>query len=109
MGEDDIFLLRLMSITGPCLMELDEDLSARLMVRIALILKSGFLAKASLPIFEEVGKLGAFPHMGPTEQRFILDTLTKIESRNQGSQVAAKASKVYTQLGKQSGVLYGRG
>ncbi|KAL4475125.1 hypothetical protein ABPG74_001821 [Tetrahymena malaccensis] len=52
--EDDIYLLRMMSITGPCFSKLNQNVGKKLMRRINKITQSQFMDSISFQLFQKI-------------------------------------------------------
>ncbi|KAL4460861.1 hypothetical protein ABPG74_016333 [Tetrahymena malaccensis] len=92
--EDDVYLIKLMMLTGPCLKNLEINNSKRLMSRLCMILDSKFLEKIYLEIFDH------------SLQERILDNLTPIEQKKLTNEVYKLSSSSNPQVGEQSAELY---
>ncbi|KAL4506781.1 hypothetical protein ABPG72_001202 [Tetrahymena utriculariae] len=92
--EDDVYLIKLMMLTGPCLKSLEINNSKRLMSRLCMILDSKFLEKMYLEIFDH------------SLQERILDNLTPIEQKKLTNEVYKLSSSSNPQVGEQSAELY---
>jgi len=92
---DDIYLLRLLKLTGPCLKKLNRFTAMKLLKRIIALQKSNFFDKMALGFFESAHRTQVTHNMKIEDQNMMLKSLYKISSKSDTvGQVAANLHEV---------------
>jgi len=78
---DDIYLLRLLKITGSCMKKLNRGTALKLMKRIIVLQKSNFFDKMALGFFESAQKTRVVHNMKIEEQNLMLKELYKMSAK----------------------------
>jgi hypothetical protein len=78
---DDIYLMRLMKITGPCLKKLNRITASKLLKRMILIQKSGYFDKMSFSLMENAHKNKITHNMKIEEHNLVLNLLYNMSGK----------------------------
>ena len=100
---DDIYLLRLVCITGPVLYSLDEDLAKKVLIRINMINRGKHIQDILIQLVEESLKINKnnnniFYKLNYKEQNDILDSLFKIFKNKKNNSLTIKAQSLYSKI-----------
>ena len=105
---DDIYLLRLVCITGPVLRFLDEDLAKKVLVRINMINRGQHIKNVLVQLVEESLKLNdknnnnIFYSLSYKEQNDIVDSLFVMFKNKKNNALTIKAQSLYSQIIEES-------
>ena len=105
---DDIYLLRLVCITGPVLRFLDEDLAKKVLVRINMINRGQHIKKVLVQLVEESLKINdknnnnIFYSLSYKEQNDIVDSLFVMFKNKKNNALTIKAQSLYSQIIEES-------
>ena len=108
MSGDDIYLLRLVCITGPVLRFLDEDLAKKVLVRINMINRGQHIKNVLIQLVEESLKLidknnnNIFYSLSFKEQNDIVDSLFVMFKNKKNNALTIKAQSLYSQIIEES-------
>ena len=100
---DDIYLLRLVCITGPILYLLNEDLAKKVLIRINMINRGKHIQDILIQLVEESLKINKnnnniFYKLNYKEQNDILDSLFKIFKNKKNNALTIKAQSLYSKI-----------
>ena len=100
---DDIYLLRLVCITGPVLYSLDEELAKKVLIRINMINRGKHIQDILIQLVEESLKIyknndNIFYKLNYKEQNDILDSLFKIFKNKKNNALTIKAQSLYSKI-----------
>ena len=95
---DDIYLLRLICLTGPVIDKLDPDIAKRVLVRVNMISKSHQIQQLLIGLIKNSIKNNVFQMLEPDQQNYILDSLYEFSGLN--NPIANEAAELYTELTK---------
>ena len=100
---DDIYLLRLVCLTGPVLHLLEEELAKNILVRINKINRGKQIQDILVRLVEESTKINKnnksiFFNLNYKEQNDILDSLFIIFKRQTNNQLTIKAQELYNKI-----------
>ena len=108
MSGDDIYLLRLVCITGPVLRFLDEDLAKKVLVRINMINRGQHIKNVLIQLVEESLKINdknnnnIFYSLSYKEQNDIVDSLFVMLKNKKNNALTIKAQSLYSQIIEES-------
>jgi hypothetical protein len=108
MSGDDIYLLRLVCITGPVFRFLDEDLAKKVLVRINMINRGQHIKNVLIQLVEESLKLNdknnnnIFYSLSFKEQNDIVDSLFVMFKNKKNNALTIKAQSLYSQIIEES-------
>ena len=101
-SEDDVFLLRLVTKTGPCLKRLQEKTALLVLSRLNQILSGDYLSAMALDLFEEGLEHRLLDNLLSQEQQNLEDLLLQMsEAPNQTT--GEKAAHIDLQLPENPG------
>ena len=102
--KDDIYLLRLMCLTGPILNSLNENLAKNVLVRINMINRGKQINDILIKFVEESinNKNNIFKKLEYKEQNDILDSLFNIFKNKSNNNLTIKAQDLYNLIIEQS-------
>ena len=102
--KDDIYLLRLMCLTGPVLNSLNENLAKNVLVRINMINRGKQINDILIKFVEESinNKNNIFKKLEYKEQNDILDSLFNIFKNKSNNSLTIKAQDLYNLIIEQS-------
>ena len=102
--KDDIYLLRLMCLTGPVLNSLNENLAKNVLVRINMINRGKQINDILIKFVEESinNKNNIFKKLEYKEQNDILDSLFNIFKNKSNNSITIKAQDLYNLIIEQS-------
>ena len=102
--KDDIYLLRLMCLTGPILNSLNENLAKNVLVRINMINRGKQINDILIKFVEESinNKNNIFKKLEYKEQNDILDSLFNIFKNKSNNSLTIKAQDLYNLIIEQS-------
>ena len=95
---DDIYLLRLICLTGPVLDKLDIDIAKRVLIRVNMISKSHQIQQLLIGLIKNSIKNDIFRTLDPNQQNYILDSLYEFSGLN--NTLASEAAELYAELTK---------
>ena len=100
---DDIYLLRLVCLTGPALYLLEEELSKKILIRINMINRGKQIQDILIKLVEESIKMNEnngciFFNLNHKEQNDILDSLYRIFKNNKNNALTIKAQTLYSKI-----------
>ena len=100
---DDIYLLRLVCLTGPALYLLEEELSKKILIRINMINRGKQIQDILIKLVEESIKMNKnngciFFNLNHKEQNDILDSLYRIFKNNKNNALTIKAQTLYSKI-----------
>ena len=95
---DDIYLLRLICLTGPVLDKLDIDIAKRVLIRVNMISKSHQIQQLLIGLIKNSIKNDIFRTLEPNQQNYILDSLYEFSGLN--NTLASEAAELYAELTK---------
>ena len=95
---DDIYLLRLIYLTGPVIDRLDPKIISKVLIRVNLISKSYQIQHLLVGLIRNAVKNKVFRLLDPNQQNYILDSLYEFSGLNNG--LANEAAELYAQLTK---------
>ena len=95
---DDIYLLRLICLTGPVLDKLDIDIAKRVLIRVNMISKSHQIQQLLIGLIKNSIKNDIFINLEPNQQNYILDSLYEFSGLN--NTLASEAAELYAELTK---------
>ena len=104
---DDIYLLRLVCLTGPVLYLLDEELAKKVLVRINMIIRGKQIQDILIQLIEESIKINKnnkniFFNLNLKEQNDILDSLYLIFKNKKNNALTIKAQSLYSKIIEES-------
>ena len=102
--KDDIYLLRLMCLTGPVLNKLNENLAKNVLIRINMINRGKQISDILIQFVEEIinNKNNIFKKLEYKEQNDILDSLFNIFKNKNNNNLTIKAQNLYNFIIEQS-------
>lgn len=102
--KDDIYLLRLMCLTGPVLNKLNENLAKNVLIRINMINRGKQISDILIQFVEESinNKNNIFKKLEYKEQNDILDSLFNIFKYKNNNNLTIKAQNLYNFIIEQS-------
>ena len=95
---DDIYLLRLICLTGPIIDRLDKEVAKRVLMRVNMISKSHQIQQLLIGLIKNSIKNNIFQTLEPNQQNYILDSLYEFSGLN--NSLANEAAELYTELTK---------
>ena len=95
---DDIYLLRLICLTGPIIDKLDIDIAKRVLIRVNMITKSHQIQQLLIGLIKNSIKNNIFHSLETSQQNYILDSLYEFSGLN--NSLASEAADLYAQLTK---------
>ena len=95
---DDIYLLRLICLTGPIIDKLDIDVAKRVLLRVNMISKSHQIQQLLIGLIKSSIKNNIFKTLEPNQQNYILDSLYEFSGLN--NSLATEAAELYAELTK---------
>jgi hypothetical protein len=95
---DDIYLLRLVCITGPIFNKLNSEISKRILMRINMISRSHQIQSLLINLIRSSLKYNVFNLLNQQEKNDVLDSLYEFSGIN--SIIGADAAELYTQITK---------
>ena len=95
---DDIYLLRLICLTGPIIDRLDKEVAKRVLMRVNMISKSHQIQQLLIGLIKNSIKNNIFQTLEPNQQNYILDSLYEFSGLN--NNLANEAAELYTELTK---------
>ena len=103
-SKDDIYLLRLILLTGPVLHLLNENLAKKILVRINMINRGKQINEILIQFIEESidNKNNIFNKLEYKEQNDILDSLFNIFHNKANNNITIKAQNLYNTIIEQS-------
>ena len=103
-SKDDIYLLRLILLTGPVLHLLNENLAKKILVRINMINRGKQINDILIQFIEESvdNKNGVFNKLEYKEQNDILDSLFNMFHNKANNNITIKAQNLYNLIIEQS-------
>ena len=101
--EDDIYLLRLVMLTGPVLKFLDRDIAKKILVRVNMINRGHQIKNVLIKLIEDSLKTNGendciFSSLTFQEQNDILDSLYNIFKKNKKGEINEKAEFLYKKI-----------
>ena len=96
-SKDDIYLLRLVCLTGPVLHLLNEELAKKILVRINMINRGKQISDILLNLVEESidNKNNIFKKLEYSEQNDIIDSLFNMFKNRKNNNLSIKAQNLY--------------
>ena len=103
-SQDDIYLLRLVCITGPVLHLLDENLAKKVLTRINMINRGKQISDILINLVEESidNKNNIFKKLEYSEQNDILDSLFNMFKNKRNNNLTEKAQNLYNLIIKEN-------
>ena len=95
---DDIYLLRLICLTGPIIDKLDAEIAKRVLIRVNMISKSHQIQQLLIGLIRNSIKSNVFQMLEINQQNYILDSLYEFSGLN--NSIATEAAELYAQLTK---------
>ena len=95
---DDIYLLRLICLTGPIIDKLDVEIAKRVLIRVNMISKSHQIQQLLIGLIKNSIKNNVFQMLEPNQQNYILDSLYEFSGLN--NSIASEAAELYAELTK---------
>ena len=95
---DDIYLLRLICLTGPIIDKLDIEVAKRVLLRVNMISKSHQIQQLLIGLIKNSIKNNIFQSLDPNQQNYILDSLYEFSGLN--NSLATEAAELYAELTK---------
>ena len=95
---DDIYLLRLICLTGPIIDKLDVEIAKRVLIRVNMISKSHQIQQLLIGLIRNSIKNNVFQMLEPNQQNYILDSLYEFSGLN--NSIANEAAELYAELTK---------
>ena len=95
---DDIYLLRLICLTGPIIDKLDLEVAKRVLLRVNMISKSHQIQQLLIGLIKNSIKNNIFQSLDPNQQNYILDSLYEFSGLN--NSLATEAAELYAELTK---------
>ena len=93
---DDIYLLRLICLTGPIIDKLDVEIAKRVLIRVNMISKSHQIQQLLIGLIRNSIKNNVFQMLEPNQQNYILDSLYEFSGLN--NSIANEAAELYAKL-----------
>ena len=99
-SKDDIYLLRLVCLTGPVLHLLSEDLAKKVLIRINMINRGKQISDILVKLVEESidNKNNIFKKLEYSEQNDILDSLFNMFKNKKNNNLTIKAQNLYNTI-----------
>ena len=97
-SEDDIYLIRLIFITGPILNNLSIDIARKVLMRINMIARSHQIQNLLVSLVRNSIKYNLFYSLSEDEQNDILDSLYEISGLN--DDLGKEAAEIYANITK---------
>ena len=97
-SEDDIYLIRLIFITGPILNNLSIDIARKVLMRINMIARSHQIQNLLVSLVRNSIKYNVFYSLSENEQNDILDSLYEISGLN--DDLGKEAAEIYANITK---------
>ena len=103
-SQDDIYLLRLVCLTGPVLHLLDENLAKKVLTRINMINRGKQISDILINLVEESidNKNNIFKKLEYSEQNDILDSLFNMFKNKRNNNLTEKAQNLYNLIIKEN-------
>ena len=103
-SQDDIYLLRLVCLTGPVLHLLDENLAKKVLIRINMINRGKQISDILINLVEESidNKNNIFKKLEYSEQNDILDSLFNMFKNKRNNNLTEKAQNLYNLIIKEN-------
>ena len=103
-SQDDIYLLRLVCLTGPVLHLLDENLAKKVLIRINMINRGKQISDILINLVEESidNKNNIFKKLEYSEQNDILDSLFNMFKDKKNNNLTEKAKNLYNLIIKEN-------
>ena len=95
---DDIYLLRLICLTGSVIDKLDVEIAKRVLIRVNMISKSHQIQQLLIGLIRSSIKNNVFQMLEPNQQNYILDSLYEFSGLN--NSIASEAAELYAELTK---------
>ena len=95
---DDIYLLRLVCITGPVFTKLNFALSKRVLMRVNMISRSHQIQSLLIKLIKSALQCNVFTSLTTNEQNDILDSLFEFSGLN--TKLGSEAAELYTKITK---------
>ena len=95
---DDIYLLRLICLTGPVIDKLDVEIAKRVLIRVNMISKSHQIQQLLISLIKNSIKNNVFQMLDSNQQNYILDSLYEFSGLN--NSIASEAAELYAELTK---------
>ena len=95
---DDIYLLRLICLTGPIIDKLDVEIAKRVLIRVNMISKSHQIQQLLIGLIRNSLKNNVFQMLEPNHQNYILDSLYEFSGLN--NSISNEAAELYAELTK---------
>lgn len=95
---DDIYLLRLVCITGPVFNKLSPEIGKRVLLRINMICRSHQIQSLLISLIRHSLKYNIFNTLNRDEQNDLLDSLYEFSGLN--TKIGAEAAELYTMITK---------
>ena len=93
---DDIYLLRLICLTGPIIDKLDLEVAKRVLLRVNMISKSHQIQQLLIGLIKNSIKNNIFQSLDTNQQNYILDSLYEFSGLN--NSLATEAAELYAEL-----------
>ena len=97
-SEDDIYLIRLIFITGPILNNLSIDIARKVLMRINMVARSHQIQNLLVSLVRNSIKYNVFYSLSENEQNDILDSLYEISGLN--DDLGKEAAEIYANITK---------
>ena len=95
-SEDDLYLLRLICITGPILNNLSLENSRKVLMRINMIVRSHQIQYLLVSLIRNSLKYNVFETLNVNDQNDLLDSLYEISGLN--NDLGREAAEIYTKI-----------
>ena len=95
---DDIYLLRLVCVTGPIFNQLSPDIGRRVLLRINMISRSHQIQSLLINLIRSALDNNVFTQLSQNEQNDLLDSLFEFSGLN--TKIGAEAAELYTLITK---------
>lgn len=95
-SKDDLYLLRLLCLTGPILNKLPFEIAEKILLRVNLISRSQQIQSLLLALIENIYKNNLFYKINKHDQNELLETLYEYSGFN--SVVGSKSASLYAQI-----------
>ena len=95
---DDIYLLRLICLTGPIIDKLDIEVAKRVLIRVNMISKSHQIQQLLIGLIKNSINNNIFQTLEPNQQNYLLDSLYEFSGLN--NSLASEAAELYAELTK---------
>ena len=93
---DDLYLLRLLCLSGPCLNKLNYSIAKQVLFRVNMIAKGHQFQNIILSVIQASVEYKLFTQYSNNEKNILLDTLYEFSSLN--SKIGQKAALLYSSL-----------